>query len=200
MRVKLAWPVGKVEFHLCERSAQATQLTRDSLGGNAHAIVMSSSTSLPAPSPRRPSLRTRFLALAAPDVFSEPLVQAQFAIELARNEQLQLEPDARKAEFLASLRQATVERLRRIRRTLLVSSLSTASALFVAYVFRATAIAPMLPRPVLAVGTILSFAAAPVAYLVSRRKPKQTDATSSGPRLFHVLYWIGVCWAALAIW
>jgi len=127
-------------------------------------------------------------------------VQAQFAIELARNEQLQLEPDARKAEFLASLRQATVDRLRRIRRTLLVSSLSTASAFVVAYFFRATAIAPMLPRPVLAAGSVLSFAAAAVAYLVSRRMPKLSDAASSRPRLFHVLYWIGVCWAALVIW
>jgi hypothetical protein len=127
-------------------------------------------------------------------------VQARFALELSRNERLELEPDARKAELLAALRQATVDRFRRLRRALLVSSVSTASALFVAYVFRATAIAPMLPRPALAVGSILSLATATVAYLGWRRKPRQRDAAGSGPRLFHVLYWIGVCWAALAIW
>ena len=161
---------------------------------------MSSLTTLPVPSPRRPSLRSRLLALAAPDIFSEQLVQAQFALELSRNPQLQLEPDARKAERLAALRQATVDRLRRLRRALLVWSVSTASAVFVAYFFRATAVAPMLPRPVLAVGSILSVAAATVAYFGWHRKPRQRDAAVSGPRIFHVLYWIGVCWAVLAIW
>ena len=154
-----------------------------------------------APSPRRPSLRTRLLAFAAPGIFAEPLVQAQFALDLSRNAQLQLEPDTRKAEHLAALRQATVDRLRRLRRALLVSSVSTASALFVAYFFRATAITPMLSRPVLAVGSIFAFATASVAYFRWRGTPRQTDATVpvSGPRLFEVLYWIGVCWAALAI-
>ena len=163
---------------------------------------MSLPTSLPAPTPRRPSLRSRLLALAAPDILSEPLVQAQFALELSRNPQLQLESDARKAEFLAVLRQATVDRLRRLRRALVVASVSTASALFVAYVFRATAVAPMLPRPVLAIGSLVSFATATVGYLGWPRTLRQRDATVavSWPRLFHVLYWIGVCWAALAIW
>ena len=127
-------------------------------------------------------------------------MQAQFALELFRNPQLQLEPDARKAERLAALRQETADRLRRLRRALVVWSVSTTSALFVAYFFRATAVAPMLPRPVLAVGSILSLAAATVAYFGWRRKPRQRDAAVSGLRPFHVLYWIGVCWAALALW
>ena len=147
-----------------------------------------------APSPRRPSLRSRLLAFAAPDLFAEPLVQAQFAIDLSRNAQLQLESDTRQAEHLAALRQTTVDRLRGLRRAVLVSSVSTASALLVAYFFRATAITPMLPRPVLAVGSVFAFATASVAYFRWRGKPRQRDA-----RLFDVLYWIGVCWAALAI-
>jgi hypothetical protein len=162
---------------------------------------MSSHPSPLAPSPQRLSLRSRLLALAAPDMFAEPLVQAQFALELSRNAQLQREPDSKRAEYLAGLRQATVHRLRRLRRALLVSSVSTASALFVAYFFRATAIAPMLPRPVLAVGSILAFATASVAYFRWRGKPRLRDETApaSGPRIFAVLCWIGVCWAALAI-
>lgn len=163
---------------------------------------MSSPTNLPAPSPRRPSLRSRLLAFAAPDLFAEPLVQAQFAVELSRNSQLQLAPDPTKAEHLAVLRQTTLDRLRRLRRALLVATVSTASALFVAYFFRATRIAPMLPRPVLAVGSLLGFASATVAYLGWRRARPLSGTTepASGPRPFHVLYWIGVCWAALAIW
>ena len=161
---------------------------------------MPSPSTLPAPSPRRPSLRSRLLALAAPDIFSEPLVQAQFALELSRNAQLQLESDARKQARLVALRQATVDRLRRLRRALLVWSVSTTSALFVAYFFRATALVPMLPRPVLAVGAVLSFVAATVGYFGWRNKPSHRDAPESGPRPFHVLYWIGVCWTALAIW
>lgn len=161
---------------------------------------MPSPTTLPAPSPRRPSLRSRFLALVAPDILSGPLVQAQFALELSRHTQLQLEPDARKEERFAALRQATVDRLLRLRRAILVGSVSTASALFVAYFFRATAVVPMLPRPVLAVGAALSLVAATVAHLGWRHKPRQPDAAASGPRPFHVLYWISVCWTALAIW
>lgn len=161
---------------------------------------MSSPTTLPAPSPRRPSLRSRLLALAAPDLCSEPLVQAQFALELSRNAQLRLEPDARQAERLAALRQETVARLGHLRRAVLVSSVSTASALFAAYFFRATAVAPMLPRSVLAVGSIFSLAAATIAYFGWHPRSRQRDAAVSGARLFHVLYWIGVCWAALAIW
>ena len=162
---------------------------------------MSSATNVPAPSPRRPSLLNRLLAVAAPGIFSEPLVQAAFALELSRNAQLQQEPDARKAEALAELRQSTLDRLLRLRRGLLVSSVSVASALFVAYFFRATTVAPMLARPVLAVGSLLSIAMATVAYFRSRGEYVQKGwrVEASGPRLFHVLYWIGVCWGALAI-
>lgn len=141
------------------------------------------------------------MAFIAPERFSEPLVQARFALELSRNEQLQLEPEARKTEALAALRQSTVERLRYLRRALVVSLVSTASALAVAFFFRATAIAPMLPRPLLAVGSILSFASATLLYFGRHRTRTQRAVTvlSFRPRLLHVLYWIGVCWAALAI-
>ena len=162
---------------------------------------MSSPTSWPAPSQRGPSLRSRLLAFAAPERLSEPFVQAQFALELSRNEQLQLEPDGRKAEAFAAFRQVTIERLRRLRRGVRVSLVSIASALLAAYFFRFTAVAPMLPRPVLVVGAIFSLAVATLAYLGWGRKPRHREATVpvSGPRLYHVLYWIGVCWAALAI-
>jgi hypothetical protein len=160
---------------------------------------MSLPTSPLAPSPRRPSLRSRLLAFAAPDIFAEPLVQAQFTLDLSRNAQLKRESDTRQAEYLAALRQTTVARLRGLRRAVLVSSVSTASALLVAYFFRATAMIPMLPRPVLAVGSIFAFATATVAYFRWRGTPRHRDAPASGPRLFDVSYWIGVCWAALAI-
>ncbi len=82
-----------------------------------------------------------------------------------------------------------------------MTSISVTSALGVAYFFRATAVAAMLPRPVLAIGSIISFAIATVVYLGWRRQSVQADQTVavSRPRLYQVLYWIGVCWGALAL-
>ena len=153
---------------------------------------------VPAHPPRRVSVLDRLLALAAPGLLSEPLVQSQFALELSRNPHLQQEPAAAQAEDLATLREATITGLRRQRRRVLVNAISVASALGVAYFFRVTAVAPMLPRPVLAIGSIISFAIGTVVYLGWRRQSVQTVAVSR-PRLYQVLYWIGVCWGALVL-
>ena len=156
---------------------------------------------VPAHPPRRVSVLDRLLALAAPGLLSEPLVQGQFALELSRNPQLQQEPAAAQAEVLATLREAAIARLRGQRRRVVVNSISVASALGVAYFFRATGVAPMLPRPLLAIGSIISFAVGTVVYLGWRRQSIQADQTVAvvRPRLYQVLYWIGVCWGALVL-
>ena len=156
---------------------------------------------VPAHPPRPVSVLDRLLALAAPGLLSEPLVQGQFALELSRNPQLQQAPAAAQAEGLATLREATIARLQRQRRSVVVTSISMASALGVAYFFRATAVAPMLPRPVLAIGSIMSIALGTVVYLRWRRQSVQADqaVAVSRPRLYQVLYWIGVCWGALVL-
>jgi hypothetical protein len=76
-----------------------------------------------------------------------------------------------------------------------------ASALGVAYFFRATAVTPMLPRPVLAIGSIIGFAIGTLVYFGWRRQSDQAEqpVVVSRPRLYQVLYWIGVCWGALAL-
>ena len=75
------------------------------------------------------------------------------------------------------------------------------SAVLVAVFFRTTDIAPMLPRHVLAVGSILSFAVATLGRLGWSGSSIRGDSSAErfDQRIFHVLYWIGMCWAALAI-
>lgn len=76
-----------------------------------------------------------------------------------------------------------------------------ASAVAVAYFFRASGIAPMLPRPVLAVGSLFCFATATLGRLGwgGQSIKGDTSVEQLDQRLFHVLYWIGMCWGALAI-
>ena len=162
---------------------------------------MSTPANVPALVVRRPSLLTRLLALAAPNSLSEPLVQADYAIELSRNPQLQQAPPNRKDEALVALRQTTLERLRRLRRALMLSAVSMASAVGVAYFFRTSGIAPMLPRPVLAVGSLFCFATATLGRLGwgGQSVTGDTSVEQLDQRLFQVLYWVGMCWGALAI-
>jgi len=162
---------------------------------------MSAPVKVPATVQRRPSLFTRLLALAAPETFSEPLVQADYALELTRTAHVVQTSVESTETTLAALRLSTVQRLRRLRHALLVSSMSMASAVAVAYFFRTSGIAPMLPRPVLAVGSLFSFATATLARLGwgGQRIKEITSVEQVDQRLFHVLYWIGMCWGALAI-
>ena len=75
------------------------------------------------------------------------------------------------------------------------------SAVLVAILFRTTDIAPMLPRPILAVGSIFCFAVATLARLGWGHPPAGPSSSVErlSQRLMQVLYWIGMCWAALAI-
>ena len=150
---------------------------------------------------RPPSLPRRVLALLAPETFSEPLVLSDYAVELSRNAPLRDASAERKQETLATVRAATLARLRRLRRALVGSALSMASAVLVAYFFRVTDIAPMLPRSVLAVGSIFCFATATLGRLgwAGQSFKGDTSVEEMDQRLFHVLYWIGMCWGALAI-
>jgi hypothetical protein len=76
-----------------------------------------------------------------------------------------------------------------------------ASAVVVAYFFRSSMIAPMLPRPVLAIGSVFCFATATLGRLGwgGQSYKGDTSAEHLDQRIFRVLYWIGMCWGTLAI-
>lgn len=71
-----------------------------------------------------------------------------------------------------------------------------ASAVAVACFFRTSGIAPCLPRPVLAVGSLFCFATATLGRLGWGGQTIKGDTSVEllDQRLFHVLYWIGMCW------
>ena len=135
------------------------------------------------------------LALFAPRRFAEPLARADYTAGLEA-----ADPE-RQVPSLDAVRETTIGHLHRLRRALLGSAVSMGSAVLVAILFRTTDIAPMLPRPVLAIGSIVCFAVATLARLGWRGPVPRGDTSVErfDQRLFHVLYWIGLCWAALAI-
>ncbi len=162
---------------------------------------MPSLPDVPDPIGRRPSLLARVMALVAPRALSEPLAQADYALELLRNTQLRDATVAEKERVLSALRSSTIDRLRRLRRAVVLSAVSMASAVLVAYLFHVTNVAPMLPRPVLAIGSIFCFATATLSRLGWKGQTIKGDTSVEelNQRVFHVLYWIGMCWGTLAI-
>jgi len=158
--------------------------------------------SVPARVAERPSFLKGLLAFIAPHRFSEPLVRADHAAELDRDPSLRQAAAATQLERLNATRQNTIDRLLRLRRAVLISCMSLGSAVLVAALFRTTNIAPMLPRPTLAVGSILCFAVATLWRLVWRRQSSTGDISAElfAQRSLHVLYWMGMCWGVLAIW
>lgn len=156
---------------------------------------------LPVTPARKASFLRGLMALFAPNQLAGPLAQADHDLEVSRNISLREASPDRQLESLQAARELTIARLRRLRRALLGSVASMLSATFVAWAFRATAIAPMLPRPVLAVGSILCFAVATLGRLGwgSQSFKGDTSVERLDQRLFHVLFWIGMCWGALAI-
>jgi len=59
----------------------------------------------------------------------------------------------------------------------------------------------MLPRPVLAVGSLFCFAVATLGRLGwgGQSWGGNTSVERLDHRVFHVLYWIGMCWGTLAL-
>ena len=155
---------------------------------------MSERSGVPARPVRERGFWPGLLALLAPRRFAEPLARADHTAALQS-------PDPERPIDLDVVRETTLDHLHRVRRALLGSALSMGSAVLVAVLFRTTDIAPMLPRPVLAVGSIVCFAVATLARLGWRGPAPRGDTSVErfDQRLFHVLYWIGMCWAALAI-
>ena len=156
---------------------------------------------LPAPPTKKPALLHGLLALWAPHRFAEPLAQADHQAELTRNAPLRESSPESQLEHLHAARQAVPQRLRMLRRALLGSAASMATAVAVAWVFRNTSVAPMLPRPTLAVGSVFCFAVATLGRLGWGVQSIMGDTSVErlDQRLFHILYWIGMCWGALAI-
>lgn len=156
---------------------------------------------LPARPVRRPTFVQGLLALLAPRRFAESLAQADHEQELASNEPLRTSSPDRQLEHLNTRREAALGQLRRLRRAWLGSLLSMSSAVLVAWLFRASDIAPMLPRPVLAVGSVFCFAVATLGRLGWGGQTSSVDTSVErlDQRVFHILYWIGMCWATLAI-
>ena len=156
------------------------------------------------PAPGKSSRRLGFrslLALLAPRRFSEPLAQADHAASLSRNVPVRQPPPDEQLQHLDATRQATVARLVLLRRVLLQSFASMASATVVALAFRAFYTGPMLPRVLFAVGSLFCFASATLGRLGwgGQSWKGDTSAERLDQRIFHVLYWIGMCWGTLAM-
>ena len=141
------------------------------------------------------------LALVLPRRFSEPLVQTDHAVSLSRNVSLQQSPPEKQLEQLDATRQATVDRLVRLRGALLKSFALMASAIAVGFAFRAFYTGPMLPRGVFAVGSLFCFASATLGRLGWGGETWKGDTSVErlDQRIFHVLYWIAMCWGTLAV-
>lgn len=141
------------------------------------------------------------LALLVPRRFSEPLVQADHAVSLSRNVPLQQSPPGQQLEHLNATRQATVDRLVRLRGALLKSFALMASAIAVGFAFRAFYTGPMLPRGVFTVGSLFCFASATLGRLGwgGQTFKGDTSVERLDQRIFHVLYWIAMCWGTLAL-
>jgi len=136
-----------------------------------------------------------------PHRWSEPLAQANHAASLSRNQPLQESPPEKQREHLNATRQVTIHRLLSLRGVIFKSFLSMASALAVAWAFRVFYGGPMLPRGVFALGSVFCFAWATLARLGWRGQTwlGDTSVERLDQRILHVLYWIGMCWAALAV-
>lgn len=90
----------------------------------------------------------------------------------------------------------SMDRTRRNRGAWLACLTSIGSAALVAWLFRASDILPMLPRPVLTIGAVLTLAAGSLALIRWRTQLLDDDGTKL--RIVNVLFWIGVCWGFLA--
>ena len=152
----------------------------------------------------RKSERTRlrpFLALFAPQRWIEYATRLDHQYELDQNSPLREAAPEIQLQHLESTRRAAKTRLILLRRHMLVSLLSMGSSIAVALGFRALYSGPMLPRTVFAVGSLLFFASATLGRLGWHGQSwgGGTAIERLDQRLFHVLYWIGMCWGTLAI-
>ena len=76
---------------------------------------------------------------------------------------------------------------------------SLVSAVGVAWAFRAFYDGPMLPRMIYAGGALVWLAAGALVQLTRVPSPAPNDSALRGPTIPRVLFWIGLLWAALAV-
>ena len=151
----------------------------------------------------RSELRLVALALASlclPERLSEALVEADYAVSLARNEALRRSSAEEQRKRVQELREATVKRFRLLRRRLAISALSMTSAIGVALLFQ------MLPVPAvsgtcLAVGSVFCFATATLGRLGWAGQSIKGDTAPErlDQLIFHMLYWSGMYLGAVAM-
>lgn len=79
-----------------------------------------------------------------------------------------------------------------------VTAVSWTSAIAVAWWLRSGEFVPMLSPQTYAAGSLVALVAG-VAALGLRRAALKVGRTGIHPRLVHVLFWITVCWGALAL-
>ena len=101
-------------------------------------------------------------------------------------------------ESLAVAGQATTGRPRPLRQAAVRFAAWLVSAVGVALAFRVFYDGPMLPRTVYAGGAPVWLAAAALVQLARRSSPVPNDSTFR-PTIPRVLFWIGLLWAALAV-
>ncbi len=137
----------------------------------------------PALTERKPGVFRRFAGLFSPRSEGQSLARAD------------RETGALEERRIVAVQSAG--RIRRARGAALASLTSIASAVLVAWFFRATNIAPMLPRTTLTIGAVLTLSAGSLALIRWRAQLLDDDPTKL--RIVNVLLWIGVCWGFLAL-
>ena len=141
------------------------------------------------------------IALLAPESLSEPLAQADHAVSISRNEPLRQSPPDKQLEHLQSLRGATAKRLKLLRRRLVTSAVSMASAAAAAVISRSLPL-PRPPGSALAVGSLFCFATATLGRLgwAGQSIRGETSPERLDQLIFHVLYWLGMYLGTAAVY
>ncbi len=142
-----------------------------------------------------------FLGLFAPATYAAAAAEDDHAYELVRNPGLAEAPPERQAEHRVTATAHAEARLRRLRRVLIVSALSMASAVAVGLVYRSVVPAPAPPeRAILAVASVFAFAWATLGRLgwAGQSIAGDTAVERLDASVFHALYWCGMALGAAA--
>jgi len=140
-------------------------------------------------------------ALFGPRKLSEPLARADHELELARNAPLRSSPPERQDDHFISSREVVAARLALLRKRLALSFVAMASAALIGYFLRSILTVPLPSRTLFAIGSLLAFATATLGRLGWEGQSIKGNSSVEriDQRIFHLLYWIGMCSGTLAV-